>query len=293
MSMYSPKEIAQNYSAYGVAKTKLPIPKMILLAILAGMFIGLAGVGATIVPATLYNNESLQSLGKLLGALVFPTGLVMVLLAGSELWTGNCLIIIPVLQKEVKLRAMFRNWIFVYIGNFIGGLIVAALTVYGGTFKLFDGAAGAYLIDTAVMKVTMPWHEALFRGIYCNFLVCVAVWIAFAAKDIAGKVIGLFFPIMLFVASGYEHSIANMFFIPGGLFAKDLGGTALLHLHSSFADLGSLTWGAMFTNNLIPATLGNIIGGMVMVGIVYWYIYLREGAQKVVAKVHHKKKKKK
>jgi len=291
--MYSPKEIAHNYIATGTAKTKYPVSKMLLLGILAGMFIGLAGVGATIVPSTVYGT-SLSSIGKLLGAMVFPTGLVMVLLAGSELFTGNCLIIIPVLQKEVKVQAMLRNWLFVYIGNFIGSIIVAAIAVYGGTFTLFSGAAAQTVIDTAVMKVTMPWSDALLRGIFCNFLVCVAVWISFAAKDIGGRVIALFFPIMLFVVSGYEHSIANMYFIPAGIFAKNNIDYTLRYIsdHGS-ASLDSLTWGAMFLRNLIPSTLGNIIGGTGMVGIVYWFVYLREKPEDKQVKKNSKKKKRK
>lgn len=265
---------------------------MFVLAILAGLFIGLGAVGAIIAPSTVYGTP-LASIGKLMGAMVFPTGLVMVLLAGSELFTGNCLIIIPVLQKEIKLRAMLKNWIVVYAGNFVGGILVAALTVYGGTFNLFDNAAAKTVLDTAIMKVTMPWTDALFRGIYCNFLVCVAVWISFAAKDVAGKVIGMFLPIMLFVLSGYEHSIANMFFIPAGLFAKENAGYAFTYVadHGAAA-LSSLSWGAMFTRNLIPSTLGNIIGGAGMVGIVYWFVYLREGAKQEPTKAGNKKKKK-
>ena len=291
--MYSPKEIAEHYTTYGTAKASLPIPKMILLGILAGMFIGLAGVGATIVQATVYETP-LASIGKLLGAMVFPTGLVMVLLAGSELFTGNCLIIISVLEKEVKLRAMFRNWFFVYFSNFIGGLLIAVITVYGGVFKLFDGAAAENVIYTAATKVSMPWGDALLRGILCNFLVCVAVWIGYGAKDMASKIIGLFFPIMLFVASGFEHSIANMYFIPAGLFTKENAEYAMSFIAAHGADkLDHLTWGAMFVKNLIPATLGNIIGGTVMVGIVYWFVYLRKPKQAAPVRAGGAKKKKK
>ena len=288
--MYKPKEIAQNYVATGVAKAKMPVSKMLVLSILAGMFIALAGVGATIASATIAS----PSLAKLIGAAVFPVGLAMVLLAGSELFTGNNLIIIPVLQKEVTLRAMFRNWCFVYIGNFIGSILVAALTVYSGTFSVFGNAAAVSVINTAVAKVSLSFSDALLRGILCNFLVCVAVWISFAAKDVVGKVAGLFLPIMLFVLCGYEHSVANMYFIPAGLFAS--GNITYLAAYTSGAGAGhisELTWGTMFIRNLIPSTIGNIIGGTVLVGMAYWFTYLREMKENAPPQPMRGKKKKK
>jgi len=288
--MNSPKEIAQNYIATGVAKTKLSISKMLALGLMAGMFIALAGVGATIAPATI---ES-ASLAKLIGAAVFPVGLAMVLIAGSELFTGNCLIIIPVLEKEAKLSAMLKNWLFVYIGNFVGSILIAALTVYGGTFSLFGNAAAVSLIKTAVAKVSLTFSDALLRGILCNLLVCIAVWMTFAAKDIVGKVAALFLPIMLFVLAGFEHSIANMFFIPAGLFAS--GNSAYMAsytMSTGYSNVNALSWGSMITKNLIPATLGNIIGGMVLVGVVYWFIYLHSAEKKAPVTTAKKKKKKK
>jgi formate/nitrite transporter len=259
---------------------------MLLLGVLAGMFIALAGVGATIAPVTVAS----ASLGKLIGAAVFPVGLAMVLLAGSELFTGNCLIVIPVLEKQVKIREMIKNWCFVYIGNFVGSILIAALSVYGGTFSLFGNAAAASLIKTAVNKVGLSFSDALLRGILCNFLVCIAVWISFAAKDIVGKVAGLFLPIMLFVLSGYEHSIANMFYVPAGLFA--MSNPVYLAAVDSVNTV-ALSWGSLFTKNLIPVTLGNIIGGMVLVGMAYWFIYLREPQGKTAVPAGRKRKAKK
>lgn len=285
--MNSPKEIAQNYIATGVAKTKYPAVKMILLGVLAGMFIALAGVGATIAPATV----ATASLAKFLGAAIFPAGLAMVLLAGSELFTGNCLIVISVLEKEAKLTAMLKNWLFVYIGNFIGSILIAALTVYSGTFSLFGDAAAVSVIKTAVAKVSMTFTDAMLRGILCNFLVCIAVWMSFAAKDVAGKITGLFFPIMLFVLSGYEHSIANMYYIPAGLFASTNSAYMSAYNGAGGAGTSALTWGSLFIKNLIPVTLGNIIGGVVLVGMGYWFIYLREPAKNAPASVNRKKKK--
>jgi len=268
----SPKEIAQNYITIGTAKTKLPISKMLVLGMLAGMFIALAGVGATVSSATI----TTASVAKLVGACVFPVGLAMVLLAGSELFTGNCLLIIPVLEKKASLGGMLKNWIFVYIGNLIGSLIVAALVVYGHTFSLFSNAASVSVISTALGKVSLAWGDAFFRGILCNFLVCIAVWMAFAAKDVVGKMAGLFMPVMLFVLNGFEHSIANMYFISAGILAK--GNPAYAAAYTAAhpnANLDLLNWGSFFAKNLLPVTLGNIIGGMVLVGMAYWFIYLR------------------
>jgi len=272
--MNSPKEIAQYYVTAGVAKTKLSIVKMLLMGIMAGMFVALAGVGSTVAYATVADSP-IVSLGRLLSSMIFPAALVMVLLAGSELFTGNTLIIIPVLEREIKLRAMLKNWLFVYTGNFIGSIFVAALTAYGGTYSLFGNGVAVTAINTAVLKVSLSFADALFRGILCNFLVCIAVWISLAAKDVAGKIIGLFMPIMLFVLSAYEHSIANMYYITTGLFAvttpvyRDI----YVSVHGE-AGLDALTWAAMFTRNIIPVTLGNIIGGTVIVGMTYWFLYL-------------------
>lgn len=269
--MNSPKEIAQNYVATGAAKTKLPIGRMLVLGILAGMFIALAGVGATIASTTISN----PSLAKLIGAFVFPVGLSMVLLSGSELFTGNNLIIISVLERQAKVSGMLKNWIVVYIGNFIGGALVAVLAVYSGTFNLFGNEAAASVINTAVAKVSLSFDQALFRGVLCNFLVCIAVWMSFGAKDVVGKVAAFFLPIMLFVVSGYEHSVANMYYTIAGILAAKNPAYAAAAMNNG-ANLSKLTWGSIFTNNLIPVTIGNIIGGMVLVGMAYWFVYLRK-----------------
>ncbi len=270
MNFFSPAEIAENYVATGRAKVNLKIGKMILLAVLAGAFIALAGVGSTTVAVSV----EAASLGKFLGACVFPAGLAMVLLAGSELFTGNCLLSIPLLQREISLGGMLKNWLFVYIGNLVGALLVAAAVVYSHEPDLFGSGEAVSMLSTAVTKTSMTFGDAFIRGILCNFLVCIAVWIAFAAKDVAGKILGLFFPIMLFVLCGFEHSVANMYFIGTGLFAK----TVPAYTEAAAAaglDLSGLTWRTFWTGNLIPVTLGNIVGGAVCVGCVYWAVYLR------------------
>ena len=262
--MNSPAEVAKNYIAIGKGKATNGFWKLLVLGMLAGAFIGLAGVGATTAAVSV----QLASVGKFLGACVFPCGLAMVLLAGSELFTGNNLIIIPVLTGDIRLVQMLRNWVIVYIGNLIGSIIVAALVVYGHVGNLFggvDGGLAAAMISTANGKVTMSFGDAFLKGICCNFLVCIAVWISFAAKDVVGKFWGLFMPIMLFVLCGFEHCVANMYYIPAGLFCKVLYGV----------QNDALNWGSFFVKNLIPVTLGNIVGGAGLVGLPYWFVYLR------------------
>lgn len=274
--MNSPKEVAQNYIATGAAKTKMSIGRMLWLGILAGMFIALAGVAATVAPSSVQS----ASLAKLLGAVVFPGGLAMVLLAGSELFTGNTMIVLPVCCKQATVGGMLKNWLFVYIGNLIGGMLIAFLVVNGHTFNLFSGAVGVSAIHTAVAKVNLSFSDAFIRGILCNFLVCIAVWMSMAAKDVVGKVAGIFFPIMFFVLCGYEHSIANMYFISAGIFANGTGAfTEAITAAFPKDNLASLTWSAFFIKNLLPVTLGNIIGGSVLVGLGYWFTYIRTGKE--------------
>ena len=260
--MNSPAEVAKNYIAIGKGKATNGFWKLLVLGMLAGAFIALAGVGATAAAVSVQS----ASVGKFLGACVFPVGLAMVLLAGSELFTGNNLIIIPVLTGDIKFYQMLRNWIIVYIGNLIGAMIVAFLSVYGHTASLFGNGLAEAMVNTAAGKVTLSFGDAFIRGICCNFLVCIAVWISFAAKDVTGKFWGLFMPIMLFVLCGFEHCVANMYYIPAGLFTKGVYGI----------EKDALTWGAFFVKNLLPVTLGHIVGGAGLVGLPYWFVYLRE-----------------
>ncbi len=271
MNLFSPAEVARNYIGIGKGKAALPISKMILLGILAGAFIAFGGVASTTVGVSV----EAASLGKFLGACVFPGGLTMVLLSGSELFTGNCLMTIPLLEREIKFGGMIKNWVFVYIGNFIGAMIVGAIVIFGHQASLFSNGMAASVISTAVTKCTMPFGDALLKGIACNFLVCIAVWIAFAAKDVVGKIVGLFFPIMLFVLCGFEHSVANMYFISAGLFAKS-NAAYLQAAADAGIDTSALTWGSFFGKNLLPVTIGNIIGGAICVGCVYWFVYVRK-----------------
>lgn len=264
--MNSPKEIAAAYCAAGEAKAALPAWKTFILAIFAGIFIALAGVGATVAGATVTN----ASVAKLIGACIFPAGLLMVLIAGSELFTGNCLLIIPVLSKKIKLMAMVKNLCIVVCGNFIGGVLIAFLCSYSGVFGLFNEAVAQTVVSTAAAKCNLPFMKALVKGILCNFLVCLAVWMAFGAKTVGGKLAAIYLPILIFVVCGFEHNVANMYYVPAGLFA------ASNDAYMTVAAADGLSWGNFIVRNLIPVTIGNIIGGAGMIGAGYWSVYLSD-----------------
>ncbi len=259
--MHSPLEIARNYVEVGVHKSHLSIIKMILLGFFAGMFIGFAGIASTTASSTI----ATASVAKLVGACVFPAGMAMVLVAGSELFTGNNLIIIAVMEGKVSVWKMLKNWLFVYIGNFLGAAFVALLVVYGHTPNLFDGALAQSIVNAGKARTDLSVTEAFVRGILCNILVCIAVWMSFAAKRVSGKLLTSFWPVMLFVLCGFEHSIADMYF----------GVSALLTQAEYGIVAEGLTWGNFLWKSLLPITLGNIVGGAGIVGLGYWFIYLR------------------
>lgn len=269
MNFFSPADVAQNYIQIGKSKVATPTAKLIVLAVLAGLFIAVGGIASTTVAVAVKP----ASLGKFLGAVVFPGGLTMVLIAGSELFTGNCLLVIPLLDKAISFKGLVKNLVLVYIGNFIGSILLAAAIVFSHQVGLFDNGVAVSVISTAASKCSLSFTDALIKGILCNFLVCIAVWISFAAKDIAGKIIGVFFPILMFVLCGFEHSVANMYYIAAGLFAKSVPAYAAAAAAAG-VDTGALTVGKMFVGNLLPVTLGNIIGGAVCVALPYWFIYL-------------------
>lgn len=271
MNFYSPAEVAKNYLSIGKKKVETPVSKMFLLGILAGAFIAMAGISCTTIAVSI----EAASVAKFVGAAVFPGGLAMVLLAGSELFTGNNLLVIPLLEKEITLAGMLKNWVVVYLGNLVGSSLVAAGVVFGHSPALFGNKLAVSIISTAATKCSMPFSDAVIRGILCNFLVCTAVWISFAAKDVAGKILGIFFPIMMFVGCGFEHSIANMYYLSAGIFAKSVPEFQAAALEAG-VDLSSVTVGGMFAGNLLPVTLGNIIGGAVCVGCAYWFVYLKK-----------------
>lgn len=263
--MYGPPEIAKRYSKAGAAKTKLPLSKMLILSFFAGAFIAFGAFGSQVASA---DAGTAASVGKLMGALVFPVGLLMVIMAGAELFTGNNLIIISVLDRKATLAGMLRNWVVVYMGNFLGSVFVAAMLTFSHAYSAFGGAVAQTAVATAQTKVTLTFPDAFLRGILCNILVCIAVWVSFSAEDVAGKIIGLFMPILLFVVSGYEHCVANMYFIPAGMFVS-----------AEYGIDANITWSGFLLGNLLPVTLGNMIGGVGIVGLGYFFSYLYNTAE--------------
>ena len=259
--MHSPLEIAKNFVEIGLHKVRLSAFKMLVLGIFAGIYIGFAGIASTTASATIEN----PSVARLLSACVFPAGMAMVLIAGSELFTGNNLIIISLLEKKIKLTEMLKNWFFVFAGNFIGASFVAVMVVYAGIPGLYDGRLAEKMVAAALTRVNQTFPEAFARGVLCNILVCVAVWGAFAAKKVSGKLLMSFWPVMLFVLGGFEHSIADIYFGVSGLLAMPKYGVS--------GD--ALTLASFLLKNLLPVTLGNIAGGAGIVGCGYWAMYLR------------------
>lgn len=235
---------------------------------------------ATVVATgwTIGGSAALFGLKKFFIGAVFSCGLMLVIIPGSELWTGNNLMGVALLEKKITFGQMMKNWVLVYLGNLIGSIILAwGIAKMTG---LLNGAVGGTAIKIAAGKVTanVPGlgHNVpyFFRAIFCNWLVCLAVMMAVASKDIAGKVLGIFFPIMAFVTSGFEHAIANMYFIPAGIFAKGYAAaTSASGLDA--AKLAALNWGSMWSQNLITVTLGNTVGGAILTAGVYWFIYVK------------------
>lgn len=260
--MNTPAEIAELYIMVGDGKTTRRLWVLFVLGIFAGAFIGLGGLTSQIVSCGVVP----AGLGRFMSGLVFPIGLMMVIISGGELFTGNCLIFISVLSKNTYMTAMLRSWLFVYLGNLVGGMFIALLANFGNVLGLYDGELARLAVNTAKAKVTMPFYEAMIKGILCNFLVCVAVWVSFSTEEVPGKIAALYLPIVLFVICGFEHSVANMYFIPTGLIAK--------HVYGYTAE--ELTWAGYFLRNLLPVTLGNIIGGSILVGAGYWLVFLSQ-----------------
>ena len=272
-----PPEIALKAEAVGVQKTRMDTLRLLALAVLAGAFIALGGMFATTVLA---GADGVVPFGmsRLLSGLVFCLGLILVVVGGAELFTGNTLMVMAWAAGKVRLREMLRAWAIVYVGNFIGAVGTAGLVFLSGQYLSGKGSVAAVALTLALNKTTLSFDHALFLGILCNVLVCLAVWLAFGARSTTDKVLAVLFPVSAFVVAGFEHSVANMYLIPLGLFIKAWGPAALwTQINGSAASYAALTWPAFFIS-LIPVTIGNIIGGGGLVGAVYWFIYLRKRA---------------
>ena len=267
----TPQEIANFTVNIGVKKATLTTANQFILGILAGAFIAFGAQASNMATHTISDVAA----AKLIGGLIFPAGLMLVLMAGAELFTGNNLMIMALSERRITLAQLIRSWVVVYAGNFAGSVLVAVLISWSGQLNYTGGLLGGVTIKAAAGKVSLTFTQAFVLGILCNWLVCLAVWMSFGAKDGISKAVCVFFPIWLFVASGFEHSIANMYYIPAGILAKSAYTAKALELGVSQTAIDSLNWCTMFTRNFLPVTLGNILGGAGFVGCVYWFVYLR------------------
>jgi len=274
-----PDEMALKAEGIGVTKASMGWRKLFVLGILAGSFIGLGAIFAT---TTVAGTSGAVAYGivRLLAGLVFSLGLILVVIGGAELFTGNNLIVMAWASRRISTFMLLRNWLIVYLGNLVGAVGTALLLFLSGQYKFGAGAVGAVALGTANAKVSLSFVEALVLGILCNTLVCLAVWLTMSARTVSDKVLAIIPPIAAFVAAGFEHCVANMYFIPIGLLIK-AGAPASFWSSTGLSpsDYPALTWGNFLLKNLLPVTIGNIIGGAVMVGVVYWAVYLRKRAK--------------
>jgi len=283
-----PPGMATKAEDLGVKKANLKAANMFALAVLAGAFIGIGAIFATTVAAggmsvkdaagaAAFSTGLPYGVVRLLVGLVFTVGLILVVVGGAELFTGNTLITMAFASKKVTLGQVMRNWGIVYVGNFVGSILTAYIVFLGRQYMFGNGAIGLAALNIAESKTALDFVQAVALGIMCNALVCMAVWMCYSARTTTDKILAIIPPISCFVAAGFEHSIANMYFIPIGLFIKGSGNAKFFELiGKTAADFPTLTWSNFFVANLLPVTIGNIIGGALMVGMVYWFVYIRK-----------------
>jgi formate/nitrite transporter len=262
---YSPKEIAEQVEKIGVAKARLPLLSMMGLGVLAGGFIGLGALYSTLITSD--PNLSF-GISRLLGGLAFSLGLILVVVSGAELFTGNNLLVMAWMSRKISTLELAKNWLIIFGTNFVGAVGLVLIVLFSHHWAMNGNGVGVQAVKIAAMKVSLPFWEALFKGILCNVLVCLAVWMAIAGRSVTDKVLAIVFPISAFVAAGFEHSVANMYFIPLGILLRGQVSAPGL------ANLDQLNWWGL-VNNLVPVSIGNIIGGGVMVALVYYIVYLR------------------
>lgn len=252
----SVKAIGESIIAASQEKARATVQKLLLLGFLAGAYIGFGAVLSIVATQGVVHHLG-PGLARIIAGSVFSLGLILVVIAGAELFTGNCLMVLGVLSGKVSVKGLLRNWALVYLANFGGSLFFVALIYYSGLWKGQEISQAT--VGIAASKANMTFLEAFCRGIGCNWLVCLAIWLSLAGEKPISKIAAIFFPIMAFVALGFEHSVANMFFIPLGLVVKD-------------SAIANLTWGGFLLRNLFPVSLGNIVGGGIFVGGIYYLI---------------------
>ena len=281
---YTPAQMAARVEKAGIVKGNLDFLSMFILSIVAGAFIAF---GAILYTYVIHDSSLSLGLTKLLGGLVFCLGLILVIVAGAELFTGNNLIVMAYVSRKISLQRLLRNWTIVFCGNLAGSLAMVFLLSQSGQWTAAGASVGVEALMIANGKVNLTFLQALSRGILCNILVCLAVWLCFSGRSVTDKVLAIIFPITAFVALGFEHSVANMYFVPAGLVLKH--NTQVLSaaegLLGQVPDLSRLTIFGFLVRNLLPVSLGNIIGGGLLVGIIYWFVYLRRTAAEPVRKI--------
>jgi len=278
---FPPAQIAEKAENVGVNKANLDFWTLFVLAILAGTFISLGAVFSTTVTAGSEGNVYF-GLGKLLGGLTFCLGLILVVVSGAELFTGNNLIVMACVSGRVTLRQLMRNWLIVYLGNFVGAITTVYVMLLCRRYMLGKGVIWLNAMVISNAKCGKPFIDLFALGIMCNALVCLAVWMCMGARSTTDKILCIIFPITAFVACGFEHSVANMYYIPGAILAKQWMPPEMWQtIGKVAADFPNLTWYNFFFVNLIPVTLGNIVGGSFCVGFLYWIAYRRKHGWKI------------
>ena len=265
--MLTPAEFVETYLDLGERKTKAPALRLLVLGVLAGF---LVGCGACVSNTATFAVSN-PSAARIISGLLFPFNLFIIVMMGAELFTGNNLIAMDLFAGRVRLSGMLRNWLLVYGGNLLGGCLLAAGCAFAGQMDLGDGALAVYAMKVAANQCALRFGRALLLGMGCNILVCIAVMCSSCAKSVPGRAVGVYLPISFFVICGFEHSVANMFYIPAGLFVKSLPGYAALAAQAG-VDISGLTLGNFLLRNLLPVTLGNILGGL-LVALLLWYAY--------------------
>jgi formate/nitrite transporter len=267
-----PAEMAARAEQIGVTKASLDAVSLFVLAVLAGAFIALGGVFATVSLAG--SAGAPWGPVRVLAGAVFSLGLILIIVGGAELFTGNNLVVMAWAGRRIRTRALVRNWIVVYAGN-AGGAVATAFMVYlARTHEFGAGAVGATALGIAHAKLGLGFVQAVALGILCNALVCLAVWLTYSARTTADRILAIVPPIAAFVAAGFEHSIANLYFVSLGLFIASFD-PRFAAAHGLEAVGPALSWGGFLVRNLVPVTIGNMIGGTLLVGTVYWFVYLR------------------
>lgn len=285
---FLPPAMAAKAEDLGVKKVNLRADNMFMLAVLAGAFIGIGAIFATTVSAgsmpikdaagaAAFSTGLPYGVTRLLTGLAFSLGLTLVIVGGAELFTGNALITMAFASKKVTLAQLLRNWTIVFVGNFVGSILTAFIMFLGKQYTFGGGAVGLNALNIGEAKSSLEFLQAIALGIMCNAIVCMAVWMCYSARTTTDKILSIVPAISCFVAAGTEHNVANMYFIPMALFIKGSGDTKFFEMiGKTAADFPNLTWGNFFVANLLPVTIGNIIGGAIMVGLVYWFIYSRK-----------------